>query len=93
MSAADKTKLNGIASGANKYVHPTSAGNKHIPAGGSSGQILKWSAAGTAAWSSETNTWFNNASISGNTLTFTKGNGSTVKITVPTSDLTYTVIS
>ena len=93
MSAADKTKLDGIASGANKYVHPTSAGNKHIPAGGSSGQILKWSAAGTAAWASETNTWFNNASISGSVLTFTKGNGSTVKITVPTSDLTYTVIS
>lgn len=33
-----------------KYTHPTTAGNKHIPAGGSSGQILKWSAAGTAAW-------------------------------------------
>ena len=93
MSASDKTKLDGIASGANKYVHPTTAGNKHIPAGGSSGQILKWSAAGTAAWGSETNTWFNNASISGSVLTFTKGNGSTVKITVPTSDLTYTVIS
>lgn len=93
MSAADKTKLDGIASGANKYVHPTTAGNKHIPAGGASGQILKWSAAGTAAWGSETNTWFNNASISGSVLTFTKGNGSTVKITVPTSDLTYTVIS
>ena len=34
------------------YVHPTTAGNKHIPSGGSSGQILKYSAAGTAAWSS-----------------------------------------
>jgi hypothetical protein len=32
------------------YTHPTTAGNKHIPAGGSSGQILKWSAAGTATW-------------------------------------------
>lgn len=32
------------------YTHPTTAGNKHIPAGGSSGQILKWSAAGTAVW-------------------------------------------
>ena len=32
------------------YTHPTTAGNKHIPAAGSSGQILKWSAAGTAAW-------------------------------------------
>lgn len=34
------------------YTHPTTAGNKHIPAGGLSGQILKYSAAGTAAWSS-----------------------------------------
>lgn len=50
MSIADKTKLDGIASEANKYVHPTTAGNKHIPAGGSSGQILKWSASGTAVW-------------------------------------------
>ena len=32
------------------YTHPTTAGNKHIPAGGSAGQILKWSAAGTAVW-------------------------------------------
>lgn len=35
---------------ANNYTHPTTAGNKHIPAGGSSGQILGWSAAGTATW-------------------------------------------
>ncbi len=33
-----------------KYTHPTTAGNKHIPSGGSSGQILKWSADGTAMW-------------------------------------------
>ena len=32
------------------YTHPTTAGNKHIPSGGSSGQILKWSASGTAVW-------------------------------------------
>lgn len=43
-------KLNGIAAEANKYVHPTISGNKHIPSGGASGQILKWSADGTAAW-------------------------------------------
>ena len=34
-----------------KYTHPTTSGNKHIPSGGSSGQILKWSANGTAVWS------------------------------------------
>ena len=38
------------------YTHPTSSGNKHIPSGGSSGQILRWSADGTAAWGADTNT-------------------------------------
>lgn len=32
------------------YTHPTTAGNKHIPAGGSSGKILGWSSDGTAEW-------------------------------------------
>lgn len=50
MTAAMVTKLNGIADGADKYTHPTTAGNKHIPAGGSSGQFLGWSADGTAKW-------------------------------------------
>lgn len=39
------------------YTHPTSAGNKHIPSGGATGQILKWYADGTAVWGAETNTW------------------------------------
>ena len=54
MTSAMVTKLNGIADNANNYVHPTSAGNKHIPAGGSSGQYLQWSAAGTAQWATIT---------------------------------------
>ena len=49
-------KLAGIAEGANKYVHPTASGNKHIPSGGTSGQILRWSADGTAAWGADNNT-------------------------------------
>lgn len=57
MSAADKTKLDGVATNANNYSHPTTSGNKHIPAGGSSGQILRWSADGTAVWGSDNNTW------------------------------------
>lgn len=32
------------------YTHPTTAGHKHIPAGGSSGQFLKWLSNGTAQW-------------------------------------------
>lgn len=56
MSAADKKKLDGVAASANNYTHPTSSGNKHIPAGGSSGQILRWSADGTAAWGADNDT-------------------------------------
>lgn len=37
------------------YTHPTTSGNKHIPAGGSSGQILRWSADGTAVWGADNN--------------------------------------
>ena len=32
------------------YTHPTSAGNKHVPTGGASGQFLKYSSSGTATW-------------------------------------------
>lgn len=58
MTAADKAKLNGIASNANNYTHPSSSGNKHIPAGGSAGQILRWSADGTATWGPDNNTTY-----------------------------------
>ena len=40
------------------YTHPTSAGNKHIPAGGAAGQILRWSADGTAMWGADNNTTY-----------------------------------
>ena len=43
----------------NNYTHPTTAGNKHIPSGGSSGQILRWSADGTAVWGADTDTKMN----------------------------------
>ena len=46
----EKQKLSGIADNANNYVHPTTSGNKHIPAGGASGQMLVFSADGTAEW-------------------------------------------
>lgn len=41
------------------YSHPTTAGNKHIPAGGSSGQILRWGTDGTAVWGNDNNTIYN----------------------------------
>lgn len=40
------------------YTHPTSPGNRHIPAGGSSGQILRWSSDGTAVWGPDNNTTY-----------------------------------
>ena len=37
------------------YTHPVSAGNKHIPSGGSAGQVLKYSSSGTAVWGTDEN--------------------------------------
>lgn len=49
------------------YTHPATAGNKHIPGGGSSGQILRWSSAGTAAWGADNNSDTKNTAGSTNT--------------------------
>ena len=58
MSAADKTKLDGVETGANKYTHPTTSGNKHIPTGGATGKILGWKADGEAQWVDDKNTTY-----------------------------------
>ena len=50
------------------YTHPTSSGNKHIPSGGSSGQILRWSADGTAVWGADNNTTYGIANNTTNGL-------------------------
>lgn len=68
MSASDKKKLDGISDNANNYVHPTTSGNKHIPSGGSSGQILRWSADGTAVWGADNNTTYGDATQSSHGL-------------------------
>lgn len=60
MSKEDKIKLDGLEN----YVHPTTAGNKHIPSGGSTGQILRYSSSGTAKWDDENNTTYSNATAS-----------------------------
>ena len=73
MSSGDKTKLDGIAAGANNYVHPTTAGNKHVPAGGAAGQILGWSADGTAKWVNEKDTTY--GTFKGATSSADGGNG------------------
>lgn len=41
------------------YEHPETSGNKHIPAGGEEGQVLRWSADGTAVWGADSNTTYN----------------------------------
>lgn len=50
------------------YTHPTTSGNKHIPSGGSSGQILRWSSDGTAMWGSDNNTTYGVATTNANGL-------------------------
>lgn len=50
------------------YVHPTTAGYKHIPAGGKSGQILRWAADGTVAWGEDNNTTYGIVTTTANGL-------------------------
>lgn len=50
------------------YTHPTTSGNKHIPSGGSSGQILRWSADGTAVWGADQDTTYSLATQSSDGL-------------------------
>lgn len=69
ITQADLDKLDGIAANANKYIHPTASGSKHIPSGGSSGQILRWSADGTAVWGNDNNTTYTTGTASSFGLT------------------------
>lgn len=95
MTAAERTKLSGIATSATLtadhanngsisingvenivYAHPTTAGNVHIPAAGTTGNILQYSAAGTAAWKAN-----------GTTAQYLRGDGTWV--TPPDNNTTY----
>lgn len=67
-----------ISSTDTKYTHPTTSGNKHIPSGGSSGQILRWSADGTAVWGADNNTTYGVVSTTADGLA-PKRDGSTTK--------------
>ena len=84
MTSTDRSKLDGIAEGANNYVHPTTSGNKHIPSGGSSGKFLGWSSDGTAAWVNNPNTNYYTSGLTVTTATSSttitvKGNNAAVK--------------
>ena len=50
-------------SGTRTFSHASTSGNKHIPSGGSTNQILRWSADGTAVWSNEVNTHYTSKNI------------------------------
>lgn len=68
MSKEDKAKLDKIEEGANKYVHPDTSGNKHIPSGGSAGKVLGWKADGEAQWVDDKNTTYSPATSETNGL-------------------------
>ena len=68
MSKEDKAKLDEIEEGANKYVHPDTSGNKHIPSGGSAGKVLGWKADGEAQWVDDKNTTYSPATSEMNGL-------------------------
>ena len=84
------------------YTHPTTSGNKHIPSGGKDGQILRWSADGTAVWGADNNTTYSDmkgatsstagthglvpAPASGSQASFLRGDG---KWAVPTDTNTW----
>lgn len=69
------------------YTHPTGSGNNHIPSGGSSGQILRWSANGTATWGSDNDTKYS----AGTGLSLGSNNAFSVKTGYTTSGKNYKV--
>lgn len=68
-TTAEKDKLAGLSN----YSHPTTSGNKHIPAGGAAGKILGWASDGTAQWVDDKNTTY--GVFKGATTSADGGNG------------------
>lgn len=56
-------------SGTRTFSHASTSGNKHIPSGGSTNQILRWTADGTADWSNEVNTHYTSKNIVSSSIT------------------------
>lgn len=65
------------------YSHPTTPGNKHIPSGGISGQVLRWAADGTAAWGADNNTTYTVATTITNGLMSKEDKVKLDKLTFP----------
>lgn len=71
------------------YVHPTGAGNNHIPAGGSADQVLTYASAGTAQWA-DLNAGFlaNVVNVTSNTTATTSQSGTVFVVKSTTAILT-----
>lgn len=70
-----------------KYTHPTTSGNKHIPSGGMSGQILEWAADGVAIWKNDFGAITGiKITDSGNTVTVEYSDGSKEVLSVIDQD-------
>ena len=61
-----KSKLELIEDNANKYIHPMTSGNLHIPSGGTTGKILRWSSDGVAVWGDDKDTVYVHPNTTGN---------------------------
>lgn len=68
-TTTEKNKLAGLSN----YSHPTTSGNKHIPAGGAAGKILGWASDGTAQWVDDKDTTY--GVFKGATTSADGGNG------------------
>lgn len=68
-TTAEKNKLASLSN----YSHPTTSGNKHIPAGGAAGKILGWASDGTAQWVDDKDTTY--GVFKGATTSADGGNG------------------
>ena len=68
------------------YVHPTTAGNKHVPAGGATDQVLKYASAGTAAWGDAGGAFAaTTVTVTANTTLSAAQNGNLIRITASAS--------
>ena len=74
------------------YTHPTTAGNKHIPAGGASGNFLKYDSAGTAVWATPSYTTNTDVDVSvANLETRLAGGFDSNTVTIGDSDDVVTI--
>lgn len=85
----EKVKLSGLQN----YVHPSVPGNKHIPSGGQTNQVLRWSADGTATWGEDKDTTYEVATQSQNGLMASSDKTKLDNIPTPSSIATQTYVA